>query len=552
MAEVGTAFVTIVPSARGFGSALNAQTGPASSAAGVAGGKRFGGTFLGGAKSALKGFAGIFAVGLVVKGLKDVVAEAREAQKVGALTAQVIKSTGGAANVTASQVEKLATALSNKTAVDDEVIQHGANLLLTFKNVRNEAGKGADIFNQATAAAIDLSAAGFGSIDSASKMLGKALNDPIKGMTALGRAGVTFTASQQKTIKALVQSGDLLGAQKIILGEVKSQVGGAGAASATAGEKMRVAWNNAKESLGTALLPALDSLQIAITTKIIPAIVAFIGFLQRNPTIVKVFAVAVLAIAAAFVVAFVAANALVIGIGILVGVLVVAVGAIAKNWDKLWSKTKAIFSAGVNFIKAHWRAFLVALLTIVAGPIGLLVGLFATNLGKIVGFFKKLPGQIKSALGNLGHLLLNAGKSIVQGLIDGIQSKFAAVKAKLRSLTSLLPSWKGPASTDRRLLTDNGQLIIDSLIRGFELKKPDVRRSLQSMTGTISTASLPTSGLASPRLSAVGPLPASSSVGSVGRLTITNWKDGTGHFEVIADSRIDRNDHAGAMRARWA
>ena len=209
----------------------------------------------------------------MVKGLKDVIGEAREAQKVGALTAQVIKSTGGAANVTAGQVGKLATAISNKTGIDDEAIQKGSNLLLTFKNVRNEAGKGADMFNQATKAAVDLSAAGFGSIDSASKMLGKALNDPVKGMTALGRAGVTFTAGQKKQIKALVKSGDLLGAQKIILGEVKSQVGGAAAASATAGEKMKTAWNNAKESFGTALLPAIDKLQVAITTKIIPAIV---------------------------------------------------------------------------------------------------------------------------------------------------------------------------------------------------------------------------------------------------------------------------------------
>ena len=32
-------------------------------------------------------------------------------------------------------------------------------------------------------------------------MLGKALNDPVKGITALGRAGVTFTDEQKKQIK---------------------------------------------------------------------------------------------------------------------------------------------------------------------------------------------------------------------------------------------------------------------------------------------------------------------------------------------------------------
>jgi hypothetical protein len=50
----------------------------------------------------------------------------------------------------AKQVGNLATAISNKVGIDDEAIQSGQNLLLTFKNIRNEAGKGNDIFNQTT------------------------------------------------------------------------------------------------------------------------------------------------------------------------------------------------------------------------------------------------------------------------------------------------------------------------------------------------------------------------------------------------------------------
>ena len=79
-------------------------------------------------------------------------------------------------------------------------------------------------------AALDLSKAGFGDMSSASKMLGKALNDPVKGMTALSRAGVTFSQAQKDQVAALVASGDVLGAQKLILAEVESQVGGAAAA----------------------------------------------------------------------------------------------------------------------------------------------------------------------------------------------------------------------------------------------------------------------------------------------------------------------------------
>ena len=59
---------------------------------------------------------------------------------------------GGSANVTAKQVDKLSASLMEKSGVDDEVIQSGENMLLTFTKIRNEAGKGNDIFNQATKA----------------------------------------------------------------------------------------------------------------------------------------------------------------------------------------------------------------------------------------------------------------------------------------------------------------------------------------------------------------------------------------------------------------
>ena len=81
MAEVGVAFVSIVPSARGFGSKLNAQTGPASAAAGKTGGKRFGGTFLGGAKSALKGFGGVIAAVGIGKLFSGAIREASDLEE---------------------------------------------------------------------------------------------------------------------------------------------------------------------------------------------------------------------------------------------------------------------------------------------------------------------------------------------------------------------------------------------------------------------------------------------------------------------------------------
>ena len=89
--------------------------------------------------------------------------------------------------------------------------------------------------------------------------LGKALNDPIKGISALTRVGVTFTDSQKEQIKTLVESGDTMEAQRIILKELTSEFGGAAEAAADPWSRLTVVLGNVKEEIGTALLPAFEA-----------------------------------------------------------------------------------------------------------------------------------------------------------------------------------------------------------------------------------------------------------------------------------------------------
>ena len=171
--------------------------------------------------------AGIVGIALAARSsIKELVQQ----QKVMAQTGAVLKSTGGAANVTKKQVTDLSAALLKKTGIDDEVIQSGENMLLTFRGIRNEAGKNNDIFTQATKIGLDMSTAlegaGFegGNLKTTMIRLGKALNDPVQGMTALKRVGVTFTEDQKKTIKRLEETGHHLQAQKLILKELRAGV----------------------------------------------------------------------------------------------------------------------------------------------------------------------------------------------------------------------------------------------------------------------------------------------------------------------------------------
>jgi hypothetical protein len=253
-----------------------------------------------GVKSVVASIGGLMAAEKIFSFVTESVAAARESNAIGRQTEAVIRSTGGAAKVTASQVGDLATAISNKTGKDDEAIQSGANFLLQFTNVRNETGKGRDIFNQAAASAVDLAASlhhgevTAGGMKGASALLGKALNDPVKGMTALRKVGVVFTASQQDQIKTMVKSGNVLGAQQIIMEEVRKRTAGAAEASSTAAQKLGVRWGNLQESAGNLLIPVIDKLSVVMG--------GLLTISQKHPRVFGMIAAAIGAVAAIVVV----------------------------------------------------------------------------------------------------------------------------------------------------------------------------------------------------------------------------------------------------------
>jgi uncharacterized protein YdbL (DUF1318 family) len=177
---------------------------------------------------ALAGAAFAGAAAVIAKSAQDLA----RIEKINAQTEAVLKSMGNSAGVTAQHIQDLAGNLERLTASEAETIQEGANLLLTFRNIQNQVGANNDIFDQAVTMSVDLARAMGTEASGEAIRLGKALNDPTKGVAALTRVGVSFTEQQKEQIKALQESGDLLGAQKIILGELQAQFGGSGQAYA--------------------------------------------------------------------------------------------------------------------------------------------------------------------------------------------------------------------------------------------------------------------------------------------------------------------------------
>lgn len=123
-----------------------------------------------------------------------------------------------------------------------------------------------------------------------------------------------------------------------------------------------------------------------------------------------------------------------------------------------------------------------------------------------VAYLSDLPGRAANAVGDLGHVLFNAGASLVSGFIDGIQSKIGAVTSTLANLTAKLPDWKGPAELDARILTPSGELLIDGLIAGIQRAVPRVRTELQGLTGQLPQFGSQLAGVSAPAAAAFSPV----------------------------------------------
>lgn len=140
-----------------------------------------------------------------------------------AKTEAILRATGNASGKTALQLQEQARQIAFATLASTEGIQQAQAKLLTFDRIQGK------VFDDAIMLAQDLATVMGGDASSQALALGKALQDPVKGITALNRVGVSFTAQQADQIKAMVASGNTMKAQTVIIAALKAQVGGAGA-----------------------------------------------------------------------------------------------------------------------------------------------------------------------------------------------------------------------------------------------------------------------------------------------------------------------------------
>lgn len=166
-------------------------------------------------------------------------------------------------------------------------------------------------------------------------------------------------------------------------------------------------------------------------------------------------------------------------------------GLIIKHWETIKSATATAW----NWVKQKISSMVNGIKSVIAGMVSIVqkvIGYFAriregvaSKVGSLISFVKGIPGKVKSAVGNLGSILVNAGKSIIRGLISGVSSMIGALKSKFSSITSMIPDWKGPMTVDMKLLTPSGEALLSGLMKGIDRETPKLKKQLGGITSDI-------------------------------------------------------------------
>lgn len=208
-------------------------------------------------KESAKAAFGVIGIGFGVEELfKDAITATANFDKALSQVKAGILSTGGAAGVSSTELQELAEHLQSVSTYSHTAVLGMESILLTFTKV------GKETFPQASQAILDMATRMGTDLTSAAVQVGKALQDPEKGITALHRVGVAFSDVQKDLIKNFVDTGQTAKAQAVILKELETEFGGsAAAAKNTLGgalSDLKNLLDDFLEALGAGLTPALQ------------------------------------------------------------------------------------------------------------------------------------------------------------------------------------------------------------------------------------------------------------------------------------------------------
>lgn len=187
----------------------------------------------------------------------------------------------------------------------------------------------------------------------------------------------------------------------------------------------------------------------------------------------------------------------------LLGLGLVAFGFLIRGLTNWYAHTRRIVGGAV----AAWVFFQAATGRVVSAVIGFfrrardfVTGVFRAIRNDVGGTIRAIPGIVLSGVASFGRLLYDSGQRLIQGLIDGIKSKFGplgdvvgAAADKVRGFWPFSPAKEGPLS-GRGSLYYAGQNLMTDLTGGMERKLPAVETASAQLAGAVRAGSVGADG----------------------------------------------------------
>jgi hypothetical protein len=396
---------------------------------------------------------------LPILGLFKVAADgAKEAAQGQAKLGAVLKATKEAAHLNVKEMNELAQSLAETTLFEDDAVTGAETILATFKKVRDEVGKGNDVYSRAIRDIADMSTVLEMDLSSAATLAGKALNDPAKGAAALGRSGAIAKSDVEKLNRMVANGVPILEQQKFILKKLEEQYKGAAAAAAnTDWGKAQQGWKamgEALEALGAALAPIV----VLVSQVITPLANGFIAL----PPILQGVTAGFLGLLAA------------------VGPVMSIGGRLIENWHvlmglgpKLASALETLQIAGMlsaASLKTAWISAMAGIRAAVSASVAFLmanpwVAAIAAAIAITVIIIKNWD-KVKAVLLGIWETLKSAAKTLWDGLTAIVRVAVAAIKAYINTLIAPI-KWAMDAVGWLEQHTGGGAAEFVNQVKGF-------------------------------------------------------------------------------------
>lgn len=284
MANLGTAYVQIVPSAQGISGKITQTLAPESNAAGIAAGRGIAANLsatlgkTGGLMMKAGGIATALSLPLVAGIKKSMDAYGVQAAAETKLT-EIYKTRMGASDDAAKKTMELASALQRQGVVGDEVTLSGAQQLATFAKMPGTVDKLIPAMDNLLVQQKGVNATQQDAT-SIANMMGKVM----MGQTgALKRAGVTFDENQEKIMKYGTEEEKAATLAEVITQNVGNMNETFAQTDAGKIQQMKNSMGDLAEKVGGMLAPALANLASMISANIIPKVEGFLNFMSANP-----------------------------------------------------------------------------------------------------------------------------------------------------------------------------------------------------------------------------------------------------------------------------